>query len=53
MIDTVSESGPEPPAGSLGPRWVALWILEPIVPKVYRKALIGDLLEEYEIRIVV
>jgi hypothetical protein len=28
---------------------VALWIIKPIVPKVYREAFIGDLLEEYGI----
>ena len=53
MIDAGFGSGPERPVGSPGPGRVALWILKPIVPKVYREALIGDLLEEYEIVIVV
>ena len=49
MIDAGSESGPGHPASPLGPWWFAWWIVKPIVPKAYREAFIGDLLEEYEI----
>ena len=49
MIDAGSGSGPDPPAGLLGPWRVAWWIIKPIVPEDYREVFIGDLLEEYEI----